>query len=127
MKSVLVVYGTTEGQSRKVAEFIADALKARGVEVELVDSAAAGATQVQPVYAAVIVCGSLHLHSYQASLVRFVKRNMRENCGNSRRRSIGQPAGRRPSLGTWLVRSGTRTGQVSTMGTVLNVPCANRR
>jgi menaquinone-dependent protoporphyrinogen oxidase len=67
---VLVVYGTTEGQSRKVAEFIADALKARGVEVELVDSAAEGATLIQPVYAAVIVCGSLHQHSHQASLVR---------------------------------------------------------
>lgn len=75
MKSVLVVYGTTESQSRKVAEFIADALKARGVEVELVDSAAEGATLIQPVYAAVIVCGSLHQHSYQASLVRFVKDN----------------------------------------------------
>ena len=27
MKSVLVVYGTTEGQTRKIAEFIADALR----------------------------------------------------------------------------------------------------
>jgi len=75
MKSVLVAYGTTEGQARKVAEFIADALKARGVEVELVDSAAKGAMLIQPVYAAVIVCGSLHQRSYQASLVRFVKDN----------------------------------------------------
>jgi menaquinone-dependent protoporphyrinogen oxidase len=65
---VLVVYGTTEGQSRKVAEFIADAPKARGVD--LVDSSAEGATLIQPVYAAVIVCGSLHQHSHQASLVR---------------------------------------------------------
>ena len=28
MKSVLVVYGTTEGQTRKIAEFIANALMA---------------------------------------------------------------------------------------------------
>jgi menaquinone-dependent protoporphyrinogen oxidase len=75
MKSVLVVYGTTDGQTRKVAEFIADALKAAHVHVDLVDSASEGAALVQPVYAAAIVCGSLHEHRFQASLRRFVKRN----------------------------------------------------
>jgi menaquinone-dependent protoporphyrinogen oxidase len=75
MKSVLVVYGTTEGQTRKIAEFIADALKAHGVVVDLVDSAGEGAALVQPVYAAAIVCGSLHRHHYQSSLLHFVKDN----------------------------------------------------
>lgn len=75
MKSVLVAYGTTEGQTRKIAAFIADALKARGVEVDLVDSAAETAALVQPVHAAAIVCGSLHQHAYQASLLHFVKNN----------------------------------------------------
>lgn len=75
MKSVLVVYGTTEGQTRKIAESIATALRARGVEVELVDSAAKRAALVEPVYAAAIVCGSLHRHRYQTSLLRFVKDN----------------------------------------------------
>ena len=75
MKSVLVVYGTTEGQTRKIAQFVADALKARGVKVELVDSAAQSAAQVQPVYSAAIVCGSVHQHKVQSSLLRFVKQN----------------------------------------------------
>ena len=75
MKSVLVVYGTTEGQTRKIAEFIANAMTARGVEVELVDSAAERAALVQPVYAAAIVCGSLHQHRYQSSLLHFVSDN----------------------------------------------------
>ena len=75
MKSVLVVYGTTEGQTRKVAEFIANALKARGVEVDFVDSATEQAALVQPVYAAAIACGSLHQHRYQGSLLHFAKRN----------------------------------------------------
>lgn len=75
MKAVLVVYGTTEGQTRKIAEFITQALKARGVKVDLVDSAAEDAAQVQPVYAAAIVCGSLHQHKYQASLLRFLEDN----------------------------------------------------
>ena len=75
MKSVLVVYGTTEGQTRKIAEFIADALKARGVQVDVVDSATERAAQVQPIHAAAIVCGSLHQHRYQASLLHFVRDN----------------------------------------------------
>jgi menaquinone-dependent protoporphyrinogen oxidase len=75
MKSILIVYGTTEGQTRAVAEFIAGALKQRGVEVDLVDSAAASAALVQPVHAAAILCGSLHQQKYQASLLRFIRNN----------------------------------------------------
>jgi menaquinone-dependent protoporphyrinogen oxidase len=75
MKSVLVVFGTTEGQTAKIAEFIAAALKAHGVEVDLVDSAGERAALVQPVYAAAIVCGSLHQHKLQTSLLRFLKDN----------------------------------------------------
>jgi menaquinone-dependent protoporphyrinogen oxidase len=73
VKSVLVAYGTTEGSIRRVAEFIANALKVRGVEIDLLDSATERAALVEPVYAAAIVCGSLHRHGYQASLPRFVK------------------------------------------------------
>ena len=75
MKSALVVYGTTEGQTRKIAEFIANALKAGGVKVDLVDSADERAALVQPTYAAAIVCGSVHQLRYQASLLHFVKDN----------------------------------------------------
>jgi menaquinone-dependent protoporphyrinogen oxidase len=75
MKPVLVIYGTTEGQTRKVAEFIANALKARDVKVDLVDSSTEQAALLEPVYAAVIACGSLHQRRYQASLLHFVKYN----------------------------------------------------
>ena len=75
MKSVLVAYGTTEGQTRAIAQFIANALQERGVKVELLDSAEARAAQVQPIYSAAILCGSLHRQRYQATLVRFVKDN----------------------------------------------------
>ena len=75
MKTVLVVYGTTEGQTRKVAEFIENTLKERGAKVDLLDSASASAALVQPFYAAAIVCGSLHQHHYQGTLLRFVQDN----------------------------------------------------
>ena len=75
MKSVLVVYGTTEGQTRRIAEFVAEALHAGGVKAELVDSADGRAALVKPPYAAAIECGSLHQHRYQDTLLRFVKDN----------------------------------------------------
>jgi len=75
MNSVLVVYGTTEGQTRKIAEYIADNLKERGVEFDLVDSATASATLTQPVYVAAIACGSLHQHKFQGALVHFLRAN----------------------------------------------------
>jgi menaquinone-dependent protoporphyrinogen oxidase len=76
MKSILVVYGTTDGQTRKIADFLAAALRQRGKETELIDSAAEAAAQVQPVHAAAIVCASLHQHRYQASLEHFLKDNL---------------------------------------------------
>ena len=75
MRSVLVVYGTTDGQTRKIAEYVAENLKERGVEVDLVDSATARATLTQPVYVAAIACGSLHQHKFQAALVHFLREN----------------------------------------------------
>jgi len=48
MNSILIVYGTTEGQTRKIAEFIANAVRAQGISVETVDSATDAATKVQP-------------------------------------------------------------------------------
>jgi menaquinone-dependent protoporphyrinogen oxidase len=75
MNSVLVVYGTTEGHTRKVATFIAELLRARGATVDLVDSATPAAGAVQPIYGAAVIAGSLHEHLHQRSLVHFVKDN----------------------------------------------------
>lgn len=72
---VLVIYGTTEGQTRKIAEFVADAVRVQGIDVETVDSAAEAATKVRPVHVAAIVCGSVHQQRYQSSLLHFVRHN----------------------------------------------------
>ena len=76
MKPILVVYGTTEGHTRKIAEFIADRLRAAGRTVDLVDSAAPAAEQIAPIYAGAIVGGSLHQGGHQSSLAHFVKANV---------------------------------------------------
>lgn len=76
MKKVLVIYGTTEGHTRKIATFIAELLREQGAYVDLVDSATPAAEAVQPVYGAVVIAGSLHEHLHQRSLVHFVKENV---------------------------------------------------
>ncbi|MFZ5539567.1 MAG: flavodoxin domain-containing protein [Pseudomonadota bacterium] len=76
MKKVLVIYGTTEGHTRKIATFIAEHLRAQGAYVDLVDSATPAAAAVQPIYGAVVIAGSLHEHLHQRSLVHFVKENV---------------------------------------------------
>ncbi|MGE5336711.1 MAG: flavodoxin domain-containing protein [Gemmatimonadota bacterium] len=75
MKPILVVYGTTEGQTRKIAEFIAERLRQAGKAVDLVDSTSPAAAQVAPIYAGAFVGGSLHQGRHQAPLAHFVKGN----------------------------------------------------
>ncbi len=75
MKPILVVYGTTEGHTRKIAEFIAERLRQAGKVVDLVDSATPAAEQIAPIYAGAFIGGSLHQGKHQSPLAHFVKAN----------------------------------------------------
>lgn len=75
MQPILVAYGTTEGQARKIAEFIAERLRIRGHRVDLVDTATPAAQQLGASYQAAIVGGSLHQQRHQRSLEHFLKDN----------------------------------------------------
>lgn len=75
MIPLLVAYGTTEGQTRKIAEFIAERLRIRGHRIDLIDTATPAALQVQPAYQGAILGGSLHQGRHQSSLLHFVKAN----------------------------------------------------
>lgn len=76
MQPILVAYGTTEGQSRKIAEFIAERLRIRGHRVDLVDTATPAAEQVTPIYQAAFVGGSVHYYRHPAALAHFIKANI---------------------------------------------------
>jgi menaquinone-dependent protoporphyrinogen oxidase len=101
MSRILVVYGTTEGHTRKIAEFIGEKLRARGHQARVLDAASPEARQVQPASAArplrsrsapprenspegeggppydgVILGGSLHQEKHQSALAHFVKENI---------------------------------------------------
>lgn len=75
MIPVLIAYSTTEGHTRKVAEFIAEALSQEGYRADVVDVGSERAALVQPVYAAAIVGGSVHMGRHAADLSRFLKAN----------------------------------------------------
>lgn len=75
MQPILVAYATTEGQTRKVAEFIAERLRIRGHRVDLVDLATPAAQAVAGPYQAALLGGSVHQHSHQAALTHFARAN----------------------------------------------------
>jgi menaquinone-dependent protoporphyrinogen oxidase len=76
MQPILVAYATTEGQTRKVAEFIAERLRIRGHRVDLVDVATANALDVTAAYQAAFLGGSVHYGRHQGALLHFVKSNL---------------------------------------------------
>jgi len=73
---ILVAYGTTEGQTRKIAEFIAGRLLKRGHNPRLIDCAMPEAKLVQPLYDGVILGGSLHQGRHQGALAHFIRDNL---------------------------------------------------
>ena len=74
--SILIVYGTTEGQTRKIATFIKERLRARGEEVALIDSTKDSKDVEVEDFDAVIAAGSVHNGRHQASLFQFVRDNV---------------------------------------------------
>lgn len=74
MSRILIVYATTEGQTRKIVRRIAEMARGHGCEAVVLDST----TNPPPVgghYDAVIAAGSVHAGRHQKSLVAFVRRN----------------------------------------------------
>jgi menaquinone-dependent protoporphyrinogen oxidase len=73
MAKALIVYGTTEGQTAKVAHHIADVGRKHGHSVDVVH-----ASEILPAmnldgYDAVLVGGSVHEGRYQRDVARFVE------------------------------------------------------
>jgi menaquinone-dependent protoporphyrinogen oxidase len=73
MIPVLIAYSTTEGQTRKVAEFMAEALAEQGFRADVVDVASERAAQVQPFYSSVFVGGSVHMGHHAPELASFLR------------------------------------------------------
>jgi menaquinone-dependent protoporphyrinogen oxidase len=78
MARLLIVYGTNEGQTRKIARRMAEFAGELGHAADVVDSAASPGLARPHRYDAVVVAGSVHAGRHQASLERFVRRSLAE-------------------------------------------------
>lgn len=70
---VLIVYGTTEGQTRKICEQIGTWMRDAGAQVDLIDSTIVPDEMNLQIYDAFIAAGSLHQAKHQASLAHFIQ------------------------------------------------------
>lgn len=71
MASVLIYYGTSEGQTAKIARHIGGCLVERGVEVEVVESPADPPLPVGS-YTAVLIGDSIHEGNYHRPVMKFI-------------------------------------------------------
>jgi menaquinone-dependent protoporphyrinogen oxidase len=78
MRPVLVVYATREGHTKKVANYVADRVRTRGLPVEVLDAAEIPHQFPLDSYAAAVVCASIHIGVHEKEIVQFVKRHRDE-------------------------------------------------
>ncbi len=77
MARILIIYGTTEGHTRKVAEYIANVVRREGHSVDIADSSLYKTPLDKSKVDAVIIGASVHQDKHQASVTHFVKDNQR--------------------------------------------------
>lgn len=78
MASVLIVYGTTEGQTRKIAGRMAEMVTEYGHAATVMDAASGPPPLPINRYDGVIVAASVHRQRHQGPVVRFVEENRAE-------------------------------------------------
>lgn len=73
---ILIIYGTSEGQTRKIARFMEDILQDENHKVVIAD-----ATEEPPNpsdFDATLIGGSIHMHKYQSSIYNYIMENINE-------------------------------------------------
>jgi menaquinone-dependent protoporphyrinogen oxidase len=73
MAKILIVYATTEGQTRKIAEFVADHLTRRADQVTLLDATDARKDLDLSAFDAVFLAASVHMTRHHAAATDFAK------------------------------------------------------
>jgi menaquinone-dependent protoporphyrinogen oxidase len=77
-RRILVVYGTTEGQTQKIAFAIGEEMSAHGAVVDIVDARYCACVPTLRLYDATIVAASVHAAGYQRAVRRWVARRAAE-------------------------------------------------
>ena len=74
MTKILIAYGTSEGQTAKIADQLADVVRSHGFEVDAVDLKKSNDLRLED-YQAVIIGGSIHMGKHQEEVADFVRMN----------------------------------------------------
>ena len=77
MTTILLVYGTTDGHTRKIAQVLAENLRAQFCSVDIVDSAGMLRRLSPEGYDGVIVAASVHIGDYQRAVANWVRTHAR--------------------------------------------------
>jgi menaquinone-dependent protoporphyrinogen oxidase len=75
MARILILYGTTEGQTATISEYIAEVVRDHGDEAETLDIKRLSSGFALDAYEAVIVGASIHMGAHEEYVRAFVKRN----------------------------------------------------
>lgn len=78
MKSILVVFATRAGHTRRIAERLAAAIAAQGFWVKMVDAAAVPEELHLDTFCAAILLASVHIEKHEQEMIRFVKAHRTE-------------------------------------------------
>ena len=74
MTKILIGYGTTEGQTARIAHHLAEAVRSHGLEAQVLDLKGSKDVPLEG-YDAVIVGGSIHMGKHEEYVVDFVRKN----------------------------------------------------
>jgi menaquinone-dependent protoporphyrinogen oxidase len=74
MTKILIGYGTTEGQTARIAGHLAEVIRSQGLEAQALDLKQSKDTSLDG-YDAVIVGGSIHMGKHEDYVVDFVRKN----------------------------------------------------
>ena len=73
MLPVLVLYATREGQTRRIAEYVSDSMRARGFAVDVVNATELPGGFSVGAYSKVLIAASVHRERHQSEIVDFVR------------------------------------------------------
>jgi len=74
MTKILIVYGTREGQTKKIAERIAEILRTRNYEAEVKDSKTLASDFTVEEYGGILVGSSVQMARWASAVTRFIQR-----------------------------------------------------
>ena len=74
MTKILIGYGTTEGQTARIAEYIADVIRGQGHEAQVLDLKRSKDVPLDGTDA-VVIGGSIHMGKHEESVGDFVREN----------------------------------------------------